>query len=74
MPNTTTAFTFDQLAGAVASCTSYSLNKTKDEDGTTVFYLLDGCGDQDGDYFEDLIDVLDYVTNCSEVADYLQNV
>lgn len=71
---TTTAFTFDELAGAISSCTSYSLKKSKDEDGEPVFLLLDGCGDQDGDPFYELIDVLDHVTNCREVADYLQNV
>ena len=69
-----TTYTFDQLAGAISSCTSYSLKKSKDEDGLPVFLLLDGCGDQDGDPFEDLIDVQDYVTNNQEVFDYLYNV
>ncbi len=66
-----TSYTFQQLNNALTNCTSHFLRKDKDEDGETIYCLLDGCGDQDGDPFYDLIDVQDYVTNNKEVFDYL---
>ena len=64
-------YTFDQLNDAVTNCTSYSLQQSKDEEGETIYLLLDGCGDQDGDPFESLEDLEDYVCNSDEVHDYL---
>lgn len=65
------AFSFQQLNNALTNCTSYWLRKATDNEGQTVFLLLDGCGDQDGDPFESLEDVADYITNNQDVADYL---
>ena len=69
--STASTYTFQQLNNALTNCTSYFLRKDKDEDGETIYRLLDGCGDQDGDPFDDLIDVTDYVTNDSDVFNYL---
>ena len=57
------SYTFDQLNGALQDSTSYSLRKVRDEDGWIRYALLDGCGDQAGDLFEDLEDVADYISN-----------
>ena len=35
--------------------------------------LIDPYGDQDGDPFYDLEDVVDFITNNSQVEDYLDN-
>jgi len=67
-------YTFNQLNDAVTNCTSYYLQQSKDEEGETIYLLIDGCGDQDGDPFYDLIDVEDYVCNNDEVHDYLMEV
>ena len=67
----TSTYTFQQLNNSLTNCTCYFLRKDKDEDGETIYRLLDGCGDQVGDPFEDLIDVTDYVTNDSDVLNYL---
>lgn len=67
------SFTFDQLNSALLDCSSYELTKEKDEDGELCFALRDGCGDQEGDFFYELFDVKDYITNNEQVADYLAN-
>ena len=61
---------FQLLADALTNCTSFWLKKEKLE-GDYIFWLMDGCGDPDGDYFEDLADVEDYICNDEEVAQYL---
>lgn len=66
-------YTFAQLRGALLECTSYDL-KTVIEEGDTYYALIDGCGDQDGDLFEDLFDVTDYITNNDQVSDYLDSL
>ena len=67
-----TKFTFDQLRDAVRECTSYDLVQrfSDDED---EYVLIDPYGDQDGDPFYDLADVEDFITNNSQVEDYLDN-
>ena len=67
------SFTFDQLNTALLECTSHYLTKEQNEDGELAYALRDGCGDQDGDFFEDLFDIQDYITNNEQVADYLAN-
>ena len=65
-------FSFDVLRDAVRECTSYDLVQrfTDDED---EYVLIDPYGDQDGDPFYDLEDVVDFITNNSQVEDYLDN-
>ena len=65
-------FTFDVLRDAVRECTSYDLVQrfSDDED---EYVLIDPYGDQDGDPFYDLADVEDFITNNSQVEDYLDN-
>ena len=63
--------TFDLLNDALSSSTPFYLTKEKDEDGQLAYALRDGCGDQDGDLFEDLSDVHDYITNDSGCAEFL---
>jgi hypothetical protein len=65
-------FTFDVLRDAVRECTSYDLvhRFSDDED---EYVLIDPFGDQDGDPFYDLADVEDFITNDSDVEDYLDN-
>ena len=66
--------TFDVLRYAVTSCTAYDLEEAHliDDDGDrTVWALIDPCGDQDGDDFETLEDVYDYITNNDQVAEFL---
>jgi len=67
-----TMFTFDVLRDAVRECTSYDLVQrfSDDED---EYVLIDPYGDQDGDPFYDLADVEDFITNNSQVEDYLDN-
>jgi len=65
-------FSFDVLRDAVRECTSYDLVQrfSDDED---EYVLIDPFGDQDGDPFYDLADVEDFITNNSQVEDYLDN-
>jgi len=63
---------FQLYADAITNCTSYWLKKDKDDEGETIYCLIDGCGDQDGDPFYDLIDVADYIFNNEDVYDYVQ--
>ena len=65
-------FPFDVLRDAVRECTSYDLVQrfSDDED---KYVLIDPYGDQDGDPFYDLADVEDFITNNSQVEDYLDN-
>ena len=69
--HTNTCYNFVQLNDALLNCTSYYLTRETTEDGDEAYALRDGCGDQDGDLFEDLYDVQAYITENQEVFDYL---
>jgi hypothetical protein len=69
---TTATLPFTVLQAAVRECTSYDLRELID-DGELAYALIDPFGDQDGDLFYELADVEDYITNNSEVEDYLDN-
>ena len=64
-------FTFDQLRDAVQECTSYDLQEVSIDDEHYEYALIDPFGDQEGDGFEYLEDVYDYITNDEDVAEYL---
>jgi hypothetical protein len=64
-------YTFDQLRDAVQECTSYDLHEVSPDDEHYEYVLIDPFGDQDGDGFECLEDVYDYITNNEQVAEYL---
>ena len=49
----------------VQECTSYDLITICDDDEHDGYVLVDPYGDQDGDPFYDLDDVVDYVNNLS---------
>ena len=66
-------FTFFQLRDAVQECTSYDLQAVFDDDHDE-YILIDPCGDQDGDAFDDLNDVYDYITNNEQVLEYLNEL
>ena len=67
-------YTFDQLKDALNVCTSYDLRRHFDKDEEHEFYaLIDPYGDDDGDYFEDLDDVYDYISLNDQVSDYLND-
>ena len=66
-----TTYTFQQISNALTNCSSYYLTRESTEDGDRAYALRDGCGDQDGDLFEDLYDVQAYVTENQDVFDYL---
>ena len=71
----TSPFTFDVLRDAVRECTSYDLvQRFSDDDDVDEFVLIDPYGDQDGDPFYDLEDVVDFITNNSQVDEYLYKV
>ena len=69
-------YNFAQLKEAIEETTGYTLVQVIDPLGEleTEYHLLDGCGDMDGEPFEDLIDVYDYVTNNDQVAKYLDEM
>jgi hypothetical protein len=64
---------FDQLRDAVQECTSYDLVQrfSDDED---EYVLIDPYGDQDGDPFYDIEDVVDFITNNADVEAYLSEL
>ena len=65
-------YTFEQINNAITNCTAYYARKYYDNELAMEMYTLhDGCGDQDGDPFESLEDLEDYVCNSDEVHDYL---
>jgi len=68
---TATTYTFDQLNSALLSCTPCHLTLETDEDGERAYALRDGCADQMGDLFDDLIDVYEYISENEEIDDYL---
>ena len=57
---------FNTLRTAVVSCTSYDLKVNP-----SGFALIDPYGDQDGDDFETLEDVYDFIINNTQVAEFL---
>jgi len=63
-------YTFYQLNQALINCSSFYLTRETTDDGV-AYALRDGCGDQDGDLFEELIDAQDHITNNQECFDYL---
>ena len=56
-----------RLFEIVSDLSSYSVTEELDSDGITVWTLLDGCGDQEGESFEYFDDLLDYVTDNKEI-------
>ena len=64
---------YQLLCDALTNFTPFMLQKSKDEYGDTIYWLLDGCGDPDGDYFESLIDVEDYICNNVDIETYINN-
>jgi hypothetical protein len=68
-----TNYTFDQLRSAVQECTSYDLINVFDDEHDE-YILVDPFGDQDGDPFTDLDDVLDFITNNKQVEEYLDEL
>ena len=67
---TMTVSIFDQLRDAELECTSYDLVQRFSEDDE-VYVLIDPYGDVDGDPFYDIEDVVDFITNNEQVAEYL---
>jgi hypothetical protein len=66
---------FHSVNEALMQCTSYYAELDYDHDvDSHMFWLVDGCGDRDGDPFYDINDMIDYVSNNSEVEDYLIEV
>ena len=63
-------YSFQQLNDALINCTSFHAQATT-EDQRTVYVLRDGCNDQHGDVFEELIDLQDYITDNQDCFDYL---
>jgi hypothetical protein len=66
-------YTYDQLRDAVQDCTSYDLIQVFDDDHDE-YVLVDAFGDQDGDAFACLEDVLDFITNNKDVEAYLMEM
>ena len=66
-------YSFFQLRDAVRECTSYDL-QTVFDDEHDEYVLIDPYGEQDGDSFTDLEDVYDYITNNTQVEDYLDEL
>ena len=64
-------YTFEQVKQAVQECTSYDLVQIFDDEHDEIV-LIDPYGDQDGDPFYDLQDVIDYVTDNDQVNKYLK--
>ena len=65
---------FDMVRYAIEAHTNYTLKRDQDEDGYELYLLVDGFGDVDGDSFEDLWDVIEYVGNNEYVYDELIDV
>ncbi len=63
-------YTFDDLRAAVQDCTSYDLVQRMGDD-YEEYALIDPYGDQDGDAFHELDDVVDFITNNKQVEEYL---
>ena len=68
-----TSYSFDQLRDAVQECTSYDLVQRFDDD-IDEYVLIDPYGDQDGDPFYDIEDVVDFITDNADVDAYLSEL
>ena len=68
-----TTYSFDQLRDAVQECTSYDLVQRFSDD-ENEYILIDPFGDQDGDPFYDIEDVVDFITNNADVDAYLSKL
>ena len=68
-----TTYSYDQIREAVQECTNYDLIQVFDDEHDE-YQLIDGYGDMDGDPFYELDDVLDYITNNDQVAEYLNGL
>ena len=68
------SFTYNQLKDALQECTCFDLLPAIDSTDEPCWALIDGCGDMDGDYFYDLDDVADYITNDELVEKYLASL
>jgi len=69
----TFTFTFDDLRSAVQECTSYDLVQRMGDD-YDEYVLIDGFGDQDGNPFYELEDVVDFITNNKDVELHLSQL
>ena len=65
---------FDMVRFAIEAHTNYTLKRGQDEDGYDTFLLVDPFGDVDGDPFDDIWDVIEYVGNNDYVYDELIDV
>ena len=65
-----TYYTYEHVREAVQECTNYDLVQVYDDEHEE-YLLIDPYGDQDGDGFMDLDDVVSYVTDNEQVAQYL---
>lgn len=69
---TTLQYDATLLRNALMECTGYDLQLTFDDtDDANVYALIDPYGEQDGDTFETLEDVYDYITNNDQIVDYI---
>jgi hypothetical protein len=64
-------YTFEQVREAVQECTGYDLVQVFDDEHDE-YQLVDPYGDQDGDPFCYLEDVIDFVTDNEQVLKYLK--
>ena len=64
-------YTFEQVQEAIQECTGYDLVQVFDDDHDE-YVLVDPYGEQDGDPFAELEDVIDYVTDNEKVNQYLK--
>ena len=64
-------YTFEQIQEAVQECTGYDLVQVFDDEHDE-YVLVDPYGEQDGDPFAELEDVIDYVTDNEKVNQYLK--
>ena len=57
-------YRFNVVNEALQSCTSYyaELHYDNDEECYT-YWVVDGCGDRDGDPFYDIDDMIDYIVS-----------
>lgn len=65
-------YRFNIINEALQYCTPYyaELHYDNDEECHT-YWLVDGCGDRDGDPFYDIDDMIDYISNNDDVENYL---
>ena len=64
-------YTFEQVQEAIQECTGYDLVQVFDDEHDE-YVLVDPYGEQDGDPFCYLEDVIDYVTDNEKINQYLK--